>query len=529
MQMKFLFLRKSSILMLLLCIGMLGVSCSDDDNKSSTVGIPFKSVFLEVDNERVEASVVDQKNLFLSFNLAENFEHSKLEIELTDEYELIFPTDVNDADFANYPVLNFRSKSNNQIVKYWLKIVSKAFPIEDDSKISVVGIPGTSISFENKEVVIPFDKKLMNMKNITLEFAEGALIEGATIESELTYDFSKGLSQPLIVKLDGIDRHLTARLNVASALADPRSYGFSIVTNQYIDPKEYPYINVYKASSIIGVPIRNNAPETPWSWDVGPGQVAEYLAFIGDWNSNRAVETVGNLEFAIATIDIEKANSKLVSNNNRNIKLNEVNGLLAMTGIPVGENTMLYWDNKVLNTQNTEWAGWRAAIGFGANGEFSIYNASIDNSGVYRYPYFNDYPGGGYVAQGTPWDVISAACGHPWLVRDGHPLTRIEAYINDGTGWEVALGEAWNGERTRAFMGLTYDNKIGLAVVSTNSLGICQAGWILEKLGWRDVFYVAGSHYNANEFITSLRVNGKIVAGSATQQTQYCIAIDVKN
>ena len=87
----------------------------------------------------------------------------------------------------------------------------------------------------------------------------------------------------------------------------------------------------------------------------------------------------------------------------------------------------------------------------------------------------------GYLASGIPWDVVSAASGHPWLVREGHLLTRLEMYWND-SGWETALGEAWNGTRSRSYIGLTYDNKLGVAAVSEGT-GTCQAAWLLYKMG----------------------------------------------
>ena len=132
----------------------------------------------------------------------------------------------------------------------------------------------------------------------------------------------------------------------------------------------------------------------------------------------------------------------------------------------------------------------------------------------------------GYLASGTPWDVVAAASGHPWLVREGHLLTRLEMYWND-TGWETALGEAWNGTRSRSYIGLTYDNKLGVAAVSEGT-GTCQAAWLLYKMGWKDVFYVAGSNYLDDGFTPTLKVGGNVVVGKADQAAQYAIAIDVK-
>lgn len=366
----------------------------------------------------------------------------------------------------------------------------------------------------------------MDMSNVELHFDEGALMEGAEIMSDLVYDFTEDLTQDLIIKLGGIDRPYKVRLNVATAMGDPKSYGFTNVTNNFVDTQKYPFVSVYTATSVVKVPVRNDAPETPWSWDVSPDRVPEYLAYIGDWSVNRPTETINNTLFAIATMDVKKAYASMKSNNQLQIAVKDAGGLITMSGKPIGENTILYWNGQILSRINTGEAGWRAAVGFDEEGKVSFYNASIQDDKMIRMPNYESYPDN-YLTTASDWDVISAACGHPWLVRNGHCMTRLEMYVNDATNWEIALGEAWNGTRARSFMGITYDNKVGCAVVS-DGMSTCQAAWVLEKLGWKDVFYVGGNYYMANDFIPTLCVNGKLVVGDMNQQAQYCIAIDAK-
>ena len=180
----------------ILYIGMMICSSScTDENEKNDQNQPFKSVSVEVDKEKVLAEVVDGKYLSLSFETAENFSEAKLDIELNDGYELIFPTDINKADLANYPVLNFRAP-DHRIVKYWFNIFSKAFPIVDETKIGVLGLPN-SVTVQNstKEVLVNFNKSLMDMSNVELHFDEGALMEGAEIMSDLVYDFTQDLTQ----------------------------------------------------------------------------------------------------------------------------------------------------------------------------------------------------------------------------------------------------------------------------------------------------------------------------------------------
>lgn len=511
----------------ILYIGIMICSSScTDENEKDEQSQPFKSVFVTVDNERVQAEVVDGKHLSLSFETAENFSEAKLDIALNDGYELIFPTDKNKADMANYPVLNFRAP-DNRIVKYWFNIFSKAFPIVDETKIGVLGLPNDiTVQNSTKEVLVNFNKSLMDMSKVELHFEEGALMEGAEIVSDLLYDFTQDLTQNLIIKLGGIDRLYKVRLNVATAMGDPKSYGFTNVTNNFIDAQQYPFVSVYTASSVAKVPVRNDAPETPWSWDVSWDKVPEYLAYIGDWSVNRSTETINNTLFAIATMDIKKAYVSMKSNNQTQIAVKDAGGLITMSGKPLGENTMLYWNGQVLSRTNTSDAGWRAAVGFDEEGRVSFYNASIQDEKMIRMPNYDSYPDN-YLTTASDWDVISAACGHPWLVRNGHCMTRLEMYVNDATNWEVALGEAWNGTRARSFMGITYDNKVGCAVVA-DGMSTCQAAWVLEKLGWKEVFYVGGNYYMANDFVPTLCVNGKLVVGDMNQQAQYCVAIDAK-
>lgn len=144
-------------------------------------------------------------------------------------------------------------------------------------------------------------------------------------------------------------------------------------------------------------------------------------------------------------------------------------------------------------------------------------------------PYFDSHPGDAYLENAVEGNgIISLACAHPWLIRSGRRMTSAEIINNDGTGWEVALGEAWNGnKRMRSYIGVTYDHKLALAVTS-EGFGTNQGAWVLEQLGWREVLYVGGSYYEADDFVTTLLVNGKVVQGNADQEAMYCVTVDAK-
>lgn len=516
----------AKILSLLGLVALL-LSCSDadgDNMKSPVQGVPFRSIYVEVDQERVKAEMLDSKNLSLSFNTAENFAESKIEVELEDGYELIFPSDINKADLANYPVLNFRSP-DNQIRKYWLTIVSKAFPVVDASKMSVVGASvDVTLNSTNRQITVAFDKCTMNMADIELQFAEGAILEGSEIVSSLHFDFSEKLSQPLIIKQpNGVERTYTVDLNVATAMTDPKFLGFNDVTSNYLSTEEYPFISIYQATTIANIPILNVGDETPFSW------VSPYdPSMIGDWSESRQTETVSDTKISVITIDKAKAKAQLKSNGGH-ILMNQVHSLIAMSGRAVIEKTFLCIDETLVSTVNSGDAGWRSSFGFNAEGEIFFGTTAISDNKLMKLPYFDSHPGDAYLENAVEWNgIISLACAHPWLIRSGRRMTSAEIINNDGTGWEVALGEAWNGnKRMRSYIGVTYDHKLALAVTS-EGFGTNQGAWVLEQLGWREVLYVGGSYYEADDFVTTLLVNGKVVQGNADQEAMYCVTVDAK-
>ena len=461
-------------------------SCSDDRTVASG-GLPYKSIRVTVDGETVTAERIDDKNLALRFDMAEDFSHARIDVELSEGYSVIFPTDVTAADLDTYPVLNFRAP-DNRIVKVWFTISSKAFPIIDATKVTASGIGGC-VSVSGKTLTITYERS-MDRGEIELDFAEGALMEGASIASSTTFDFTESLTRQLKVEMDGKERIYNVRIDYSKVMDKPIVYGFSEVTGNYVDQQLYPFLNVYKATTVNSVPVRGAATsETPWSWDPGADDLDVYLAFIGNWAANRPTETIEGIEFAFATIDIDKAKAYMVSNDARSVVMDDVASLVALTGMMTKESTMIYYNGKVLSDRNSE-GDWRGTVGFYEDGHIEFWNAGIRDGG------------------------------------EGHLLTRLEMYWND-SGWETALGEAWNGTRSRSYIGLTYDNKLGVAAVSEGT-GTCQAAWLLYKMGWKDVFYVAGSNYLDDGFTPTLKVGGNVVVGKADQAAQYAIAIDVK-
>ena len=409
-------------------------SCSDDRTVSSG-GLPYKSIRVTVDGETVTAERIDDKNLALRFDMAEDFSHARIDVELSEGYSVIFPTDVTAADLNTYPVLNFRAP-DNRIVKVWFTISSKAFPITDATKVTASGIGGC-VSVSGKTLTITYERS-MNRGEIELDFAEGALMEGASIASSTTFDFTESLTRQLKVEMDGKERIYNVRIDYSKVMDKPIVYGFSEVTGNYVDQQLYPFLNVYKATTVNSVPVRGAATsETPWSWDPGAGDLDVYLAFIGNWAANRPTETIEGIEFAFATIDIDKAKAYMVSNDTRSVVMDDVASLIALSGRMTKESTMIYYNGKVLSDRNSE-GDWRGTVGFYEDGHIEFWNAGIRNGELVRMTQWVDEAGrDGYLTSGTPWDVVSAASGHPWLVREGHLLTRdaLERYgMGNGPG-----------------------------------------------------------------------------------------------
>lgn len=124
-------------------------------------------------------------------------------------------------------MLNFRAP-DNRIVKVWFTISSKAFPITDATKVTASGIGGC-VSVSGKTLTITYERS-MNRGEIELDFAEGALMEGASIASSTTFDFTESLTRQLKVEMDGKERIYNVRIDYSKVMEQPIVYGFSEVT-----------------------------------------------------------------------------------------------------------------------------------------------------------------------------------------------------------------------------------------------------------------------------------------------------------
>ena len=97
---------------------------------------------------------------------------------------------------------------------------------------------------------IYFNAQTMTDSNIQLEFQEGALIEGATVENT-TFDFSQTLAADVVIAVGEQQVVYTLKLDKSSLMPNPATLGFSDVTSDYTDAEG---VTIYKAAAIAEVP-----------------------------------------------------------------------------------------------------------------------------------------------------------------------------------------------------------------------------------------------------------------------------------
>ena len=548
------------------------VSCKKDDINSQEQGssVPFKSITATTDGETVTAVATAENHLALPFDNASDFTEVELAVELNDGYTVYFPEDLTKADLTETPVIIFKDSAGKQI-RYFFDITTNAFPILDVTKISVVDAEGEKIdatlSLNTNRLVLMFDPDKIDRRNVILSFSEGALREGAEPGEKTTFDFTEGLEQELAIKYDGKDRIYNFVLDVASVIGDPVMMGFQDQTAQYVTPEMSPYVSIYYAEKVFNVPqavIDNQWPaENPNTWS-GYGSdfdKDDIFSFLGNWSDDRATVEQASWsngepatgQFAIVTVDISHANARLITNSDSDVVVEEqktaadiVVGCLKSTYTPY-----MFYDNGTVHYIESQWddrkTKFRSSLGI-KDGKFVFSGAFVDGSTIKSVPWQTDGDHTNDLTDGvTDWDVDQAVWGYPWLVRDGHKLTSSEQAWNDGNrNRPESLGNAWQGcTADKVFAGITYDNKLGIAVTyrsgywdasdyyqpGPNGYSVNQAAWVLDKLGWSDVINLSSDqntkpviYVNGKEVI-SLK---KIVPESVEPNVRYCIAIDVE-
>ncbi len=345
---------------------MLGVSCSDSDDEmgdegdgGTTATTPFKLVQVEADGEKVQGAV-DGTTITFAFDQAESFSDCKLTVEVNTGYQLTYPTDVNSYDMTDDPDLYFKGP-DGKTVKYKVIVTSNALPIVDSSKITVDGGYKLTVNNATKELVIIYDRN-MDRSNVKLNFAEGALMAGAMVET-VVFDLS---DEPATVniKVAGSNRPYTLKIDYSAIMTPAKDLGFVDITDAAVKEKN-PYITIMRATLLNNV-IKQKPTKKPnpdW-WNPNedyPGMTqTEAMAVLGDLKDPATypgLENYENVNLTVLTMDAAKVKGRMEIDDRNSLTLSEVKGLVTVTGRAIGSKGneggrgILYGNNKIYSWQ----------------------------------------------------------------------------------------------------------------------------------------------------------------------------------
>lgn len=560
-----------SLLGIALAAGLVFSSCQKEEEEKFAEN-PLKSITI-VNGDETSAGVVNdaEKKIIFVFDESETFSSVDIQIEVNKGWTLTFPTTLTGVNLQDTPVFNFEDPAG-QRVRYTVEFSSNAFPIVDASKIQIKGLEaGENLSVNNttKTISVVYDQNKIDYNNVELIFNEGSLQKGVVLPSDLVFDFSDGISQPIVFELSG-ERPYTLTLDVSAYTKKSVSeFGFQDVTANFVTASDYPFLNVYKTTMIQNIPVWeiNNVwtPSNPRNWehmeDWVEGEQYPYthdvFSMVGNWTEDRPTMTMfGTL--AIVTIDQDKVAGEIIPNMDYSKKFGEVEGLVTIMGCKKAGSIdyMIYDNSTVVNEGVGCHSAYRNSIGFTEDGKLSFAVAARKGNDLYQVPFQTEWlplgPDNYSPAEGAAeaiadaatdkWNVSDAAWAYGWLIRDGKALTIQDVIKNDGTGYVSdggVLGMGWNSfYMKRVLVGRTYDNKIAIMVSSGGQdcwdsgydvydnvyqpyreswgyyfgCNTAQMVWIANQLGWRDVALVSTSDDETDNTIEpNVRVAGKAV------------------
>ena len=561
---------------------LLGCEKEPEQGGQDTSGVPFSSVKFTIGKETVEG-VVSDRTITIQFQEVEDFTSASMTIELNPGYTLTYPTDLDNVNLSEAPVLNFRAPDNS-IVKYTIVVRSFALLIADASLISVNSLePGQNVSFDNaaKQIVVKFDKAQMKPEDITLTFNEGALQSETTAQEDLTFDFTEGLVQPLVFTVGDQETEYSVKLDVTSVIPyTARSIGFTDETSSYISEAENLYgIEVYRTNAP-GIPVPLFClttcwmGENPFPWDAncqvdpdGDGvkesdndylNTQDGFSFMGDWTADRRTMMCTG-EFLIVTFDQNSVVGNIVSDQGLSLDVNDMTNLIAVSGARTAEEgneddvqRTIYVDGSYIYQEKDPASGepeYRGALGFDAGGKMH-FTTMIPTDSPTQIP-LNLTQEKPDLSAATPWEIEDAVTSMPFAYRDGYALEFRDVFHNDYyDGWYGAFGYGWNSFYPgRAVIGRTYDNKIGIAIVKPGydvydnqpegydcrpvGYSYPQMCYILSQLGWRDVFPLFFNSTEAGNLECNIKLNGQLLMNydnpkDFVKTSSYCICFDPK-
>ena len=494
--------------------GLFMASCQKDplDQEEQIATVPFKTITITCAGENATGEVIQDRKVKFTFNEAEDFTDATIAVEMNSGWTMTFPTELEHVNLSDTPVFNFKD-NKNKVVKYYITFSSNAFPITDESKIQISDLePGTGFILDNskKTITIKYNQDKLVYEAITINFLEGALQEGVELPANLTYDFSNGIEQELVLKLGG-DRVYKVILDVSDYQKKQLSdFAFTDETVKYNLPADSP-VKVWATNTIAGVPLNvlqstkydeawngNNYAyylsgyANPRDWGVAPhgddqniGKIIEkkgypdwtfddIFLFPGDWTNDRTnMNAFGKL--AIVLIDREKVNVGMLGNA-EGVALGEAShSLVAATGLNHTSNQfkryLLNVGGQMIQNDTEKPIPYRIGLST-KDGKLNIGVIGNNGNNLYKIPYNTDLAVDRQaVASGMSekLEADNAAYATSWGIHNGKLMGINEMVANDCCHFlsdDGYLGNGWNTNYyfNHILLGLTYDNKIALMI-----------------------------------------------------------------
>ena len=499
-----------------------------DPGNEQIAAEPFKSIKATVGEETVTATVQDEeRTISLTFDYAESFKSVKLVVELNDGWSITNPADPDNADLSdNAPSIVFQKKSDNSTLEYRFQMKTYAFPIADPTKITVEGATINGDAQNPYLYTIHFE--VNSPTSVEMRFAEGALMEGATIDGLqdgiLRLEFGSLTSRQIDVLANNKIHTYTFRLDMPAAVDEflQKLLGmgnFIDKTAEYAFASKYDYIKVYNATELKNMPGATkgkgedgNSTSEPVHWTNNSSLEVQEAAMrcLGDCKESDFTETVSGVNFTVVTVDKSKVSGRIeASSEDRGFMIDGSEGLITMSGNVVVREDQKFRNNLIAVNGTTvanhlSWAQtFRTAIAFDNAGAIHFVLAGLDkqNNSIRQLPFCEDktdhnivlsdqerdkyYYGtkyANYFLSSWAFNMKSVATAHMLVILNGESKGWRWGLLNDGNSAQPGGATAYNARARRTFIGETED-KIVFVTETGDGVLISQGGRVMQAAG----------------------------------------------